>query len=307
MLAWVRAAAILGTSILLMGSKIIIHVPQGGSVVSSSGLFACSAGETCTIELDERHHAETFTAVADSGYEFHGWGDKAGSLCQGSRNPYCEELDNGAVFDAEPGFKDRRRSGGAITMNPSFVGSDYPQTQVTPRFSINSFHTTHYYQVQGNTQEEVWAQLHGSANPLAVDRRAGAKPLGHADFRYQYDYRSAYGTGMSSCKVDSGTLVFRFETVLPRLALQEDTSDHLKDHWQPFQELITEHEAGHHAIYRQLVTQLPQVLIDVGEVPCDELSDRVAEAVEYAVSEVRQASVAYDEYYGGEDYLASSL
>ena len=40
MLLWIRAAAVLGTSMLLMGSKLIIHVPEGGSVVSSSGLFA---------------------------------------------------------------------------------------------------------------------------------------------------------------------------------------------------------------------------------------------------------------------------
>jgi predicted secreted Zn-dependent protease len=149
--------------------------------------------------------------------------------------------------------------------------------------------------------------LHGTANPLAVDDRAGTKPLGYAAFQYQYDYRSAYGSSPSNCRVASGNLSFRFETILPQLALRDGASNRLKDRWLPFQELIIEHEAGHHAIYRQLVTELPQALTDIGEVPCTELDDRVRVAVTATVDTIRQASIDYDDSYGAEEYLASSF
>lgn len=296
---WVKAAAILGASILLMGSKVIIHVPQGGSVVSSSGLFACSAGEVCTIEINERHFAETFTAVPDSGHTFTGWGDTPGALCRGSRNPYCAELDTDSSFSRQ------RRSGEVIVMKPSFAGSEYRPAQPGPRFSISSYQATRYYQVSGISQQQVWAQLQGNANPLAVARETDAKPLGRAEFHYQYDYLSAYGSSPSNCKVGSAELAFRFETILPQVAFQEEASGRLQNRWQPLQELIVEHEAGHHAIYRQLVTRLPQVLTDIGEVPCNELQDRVSVAVAAAVGEIKQASADFDAYHSTEAHLAS--
>jgi predicted secreted Zn-dependent protease len=164
-----------------------------------------------------------------------------------------------------------------------------------------------YYQVRGNTQEEVWAQLHSAANPLAIDHKAGTRPLGKASFEYTYNYRGSYATNATACRVDSGSVEFRFDTVLPQLASAGETGAPLAGRWQSFQALIAEHEAGHHAIYRQLVTQLPQVMTDLGEVPCNELDDRVRVAVSDAVDAVRRASADYDENHGGEAQLASSL
>jgi predicted secreted Zn-dependent protease len=176
-----------------------------------------------------------------------------------------------------------------------------------PRFDVRSFHSTRYYQVSGSTQEEIWAQLHSAANPLARDRSAGVKPLGHASFQYRYDYRSAFAESSSSCRIESATLNLRFETVLPRLAGPAKVSERLGERWLPLQELITEHEAGHHAIYRRLVTQLPQVMSGLGAVPCHQLDEQVRLAVEDAVAAVRRASADYDEHNGDEAYLATSL
>lgn len=196
---------------------------------------------------------------------------------------------------------------GLFTIPASFAGSDYMSTQPTPRFSVSSFHDTRYYEVTGQTQEDIWAQLHGDANPLAIERDAGTKPLGHASFQYHYDYQSTYGANLANCRVDSGKLEFRFETVLPQLAQQENQDANVHDRWQPFQQFIAEHEAGHHAIYRQLAAELPRVLSDIGEVPCHELAERIRVAVADAVSATRQASAEYDQNHGGNPYLASSF
>ncbi|MEE4144441.1 MAG: DUF922 domain-containing protein [Halieaceae bacterium] len=302
---WAKVAAVLGFSVLLMGSKIIIHVPAGGSVVSSSGLFACAAREVCTIEADERYFAETFTAEAAPGYTFDGWGDKAGALCAGSPDPYCSELDEAPLA----GFGDgapRLQRGSVLTLHPAFAARDEEADHSSARIDVSSFHRTRYYQVSGNTQEEIWSQLHGAANPLAPDRRSGVKPLGQASFQYRYDYRSAFAESAASCRLESASLTLRFDTVLPRLAATQPTSELLRDRWQPLQELVTEHEAGHHAIYRQLVTQLPEVLSGLGAVPCTELDEQVRLAVADTVAAIRRASAEYDEHGDGEAYLASS-
>ena len=47
MLLWVKTAAVLGLSILLMGRKLIIQVPEGGSVVSSSASVSASYSRVC--------------------------------------------------------------------------------------------------------------------------------------------------------------------------------------------------------------------------------------------------------------------
>ena len=132
MLLWAKVAAVLGFSVMLMGSKIIIHVPPGGSVVSSSGLFACAAGEVCTIDINEQYFAETFTAEAEPGFEFGGWGDKAGTLCGGSRDPYCSELGGDSFSDFGSG-KPQLQPGSVLTMHPSFAATGYaaPQPDTT--------------------------------------------------------------------------------------------------------------------------------------------------------------------------------
>lgn len=306
MWVWARITGLLGLSMLLMGSKLIIEVPQGGSIESSTGLFACTAGEVCTIEINKRQFAETFTAVAEPGYVFHSWVGSAGAVCRGSRDTYCAELDRDAFFDSR-GDSVQVRPGSVLTMSPSFTADEHPPAETKSRFRVSSLQSTRYYEVGGNTQEQVWAQLHGAANPLANDLHAGTKQVAQADFHYRYDFNSELGADPSDCRVATGKLAFKFETVLPRLAVRQKTSVQLKDRWRSFQERVIEHEAGHHAIYRQLVTQLPELLTQVGEVPCAELTDTVAMAVAGAVDAVRQASVDYDDYHSTEAYAASSL
>lgn len=297
MLLWMRVLGTLGLSVLLMGSKIIIRVPEGGSVTSSSGLYACSAGETCTIDVDPGQFTETFTAQADPGFEFSGWRGGANALCPGSVSVDCDQLDTGG-FSAG-GL-------GTVSLTPGFASRAAASVESIPPVRIHSHHRTRYFDVSGANQEQVWQQLRGAANPLA-GRYGDGTVLGHADFHYRYEYQPTYGSRASACRIASAELEFGFETVLPRLRTNAGTEAQLARHWPGFQAAITEHEAGHHAIYRQLVTGIPDILQSLGEVPCEELAQTVQLAVAGLVEQVRQRSRDYDAAHGSGDYLAASF
>ncbi|MEM6581081.1 MAG: imelysin family protein [Pseudomonadota bacterium] len=66
-------AAALAASLFLVGCKVVVKVPDGGSVTSASGDFDCASGEECSIDVTNFDFEETFTAVPEEGFEFIGW------------------------------------------------------------------------------------------------------------------------------------------------------------------------------------------------------------------------------------------
>ncbi len=74
-------------TLLLAGCKIEISVPQGGTVVTSSGAYSCFAGQTCVISVDDIHFDETFSVTPDPGFAFVGWKQRDRGLCGGSSDP----------------------------------------------------------------------------------------------------------------------------------------------------------------------------------------------------------------------------
>jgi predicted secreted Zn-dependent protease len=288
-----KAIGMLPLSLLLMGSKIVITVPAGGSVESSSGLFACSAGEVCTIDIDERYFGESFTAIPDQGNRFAGWEDRTGAICAGSYNAECSELD-AEEFPGSPSSHGHFSSGATMTMRPTFVSHEPAAGEQDPGFTISSRHATRYYEISGDSSDELWRQLRGNANPLAVVAEAGRKPFGEAKLSYSYSYQSGYANNAAACRVSSAELEFNFETVLPQLKNLDEKPDHLRNQWLKFQSVVIDHEADHQKIYRRLVKQLPQALASIDNVPCHELDERVSVAVSKTVSAMRQASSDYD-------------
>lgn len=71
--------------LLVQGCRIIQVVPEGGDVVSSSGLRDCPARQTCVVNVDGVPFSDTFTAVAAPGYRFIGWRQE--TLCGGKLTP----------------------------------------------------------------------------------------------------------------------------------------------------------------------------------------------------------------------------
>ncbi|MEM1154430.1 MAG: imelysin family protein, partial [Pseudomonadota bacterium] len=66
-------AAALAASLFLVGCKVVVKVPDGGSVTSASGDFDCASGEECSIDVTTFDFEETFTATPEEGFEFIGW------------------------------------------------------------------------------------------------------------------------------------------------------------------------------------------------------------------------------------------
>jgi hypothetical protein len=75
--------------LLSQGCRITQVVPEGGAIISDSGVRDCPASQTCVAEIDGVPFSDTFTAVAAPGYRFVGWLHGDISLCAGSLAP-CE-------------------------------------------------------------------------------------------------------------------------------------------------------------------------------------------------------------------------
>ncbi|MFV8819799.1 hypothetical protein [Haliea sp. E17] len=71
------------TALALSACKIKVVVPEGGQVVSASGTYTCSAGNTCTIEVNDFLFDEIFTAQPAQDYVFSHWADaqEGGFFC----------------------------------------------------------------------------------------------------------------------------------------------------------------------------------------------------------------------------------
>lgn len=299
-----KTVSVIGTSLLLMGSKIVIFVPVGGSVVSSSGLVTCTAGETCTIDTTDFSFTETFTAVAEPGYEFTAWGDGENAVCIGSQNADCTELDEN-TFSEFSGAVDHIDASSTFTMHPIFSTLESTTAAPPARISVSSVHRTRYFRVRGKSPDEVWADLHGAANPLTKIPETGRKPVGNASMELRYTFQPEYVPGSSHCRVASGNIEFMFETTLPRMVVTDETSDSLKRRWQLLEKEVTEHEVEHIAIYRRLISQLPEVMTSEASATCSELSQRVSSAIEESVDAIKSINIAFDEHSFRKVYTAS--
>ncbi|MEM8942716.1 MAG: YHYH protein [Pseudomonadota bacterium] len=72
---------------ITVGCKIQVVAPQGASVVTRSGNYSCSAGNTCFIEVSNLLFDETFEVVPSDGYTFLSWRLRERGLCGGSADP----------------------------------------------------------------------------------------------------------------------------------------------------------------------------------------------------------------------------
>lgn len=112
-----RVAAALCVAVLLVGCKIEITVPQGGSVVTSSGAYTCFAGQTCLVSVYDIHFDETFSVTAEPGYQFAGWKKQDRGLCGGSSDP-CRLFTSS--FEGQPNLMAVLESDEVFYLEPVF-------------------------------------------------------------------------------------------------------------------------------------------------------------------------------------------
>jgi hypothetical protein len=106
--------------ILLSGCKVAIKVPEGGRVISVSGAYACSSGETCVVDVSDIYFNETFVAQPSPGFYFAGWKKNWRGLCGGNTAP-CN-LDTSG-FKGQNAFLDLLASDETFFLTPVFQTS----------------------------------------------------------------------------------------------------------------------------------------------------------------------------------------
>lgn len=94
----VAVAAALGLS--LTGCKLAIIVGEGGEVTSLSGNNDCAGPNYCIVDITNENFSETFTAIAEPGYEFVKWQDGDGFQCANSTSTSCTVTINGNQYAA---------------------------------------------------------------------------------------------------------------------------------------------------------------------------------------------------------------
>lgn len=143
---------------VLTGCKVEISVPEGGAVVSSTGLYGCVAGEMCTIDVDHTYFQEHFTAVPQAGYEFAGWQKTRGGFCGGT-DSRCDLTTE--TFTPHPGLMALLDGDTVFTMNPVFVKTGGVTSPSKPVWKVRSNHMAVNYPVEGDTADQWMREMQG--------------------------------------------------------------------------------------------------------------------------------------------------
>ena len=107
-------------SVLLVGCKVVIKVPENGRVKSESGAWVCHAGETCMIEVTGTDFDELFVGIPESGYTFQKWRAGDGYFCGGRARP-CRLVTK--TFGGNPVLEGILASEREFILEPVFIST----------------------------------------------------------------------------------------------------------------------------------------------------------------------------------------
>ncbi len=105
------------------GCKIVIDVPEGGSVVTESGNYSCAAAESCEVDVDDDQFDETFIAIPAADYEFKGWKQRQPGLCQSELERLAPCTFTTAGYGLNPGLLTLLQEDIPIYLEPEFAPS----------------------------------------------------------------------------------------------------------------------------------------------------------------------------------------
>jgi predicted secreted Zn-dependent protease len=279
------------TSLALVGCKVKVQVPEGGVVTSSSGLYSCTSGEICTIEIDHPYLLDTFTAVPEDGFEFAGWERVDGGFCGGSNAPCSLSTIQFPLYPALMGMLD---SSEVFVMNPLFTKNGALTKAADSIWTVESKHHVINYMARGDTVDEVRDSKEGEDNPLEYRDELGFKPDGLSQLKFNYEYTWRSSDRNISCRVVSGVIKLEFITTIPQLLDFPEKSDYLRSKWEAYQEGLVEHEVGHQEINRRLATELSTALLQVGKQKCNELAGVLNNAATSVSAAIGRANKDFD-------------
>ena len=133
-------AALVAATALVGGCKIVIDVPEGGTVTTESGDFSCAAGTRCVVDVSDTSFDQTYVAEPAQGYAFNGWKRKSRSFCARTEGPcrlattafvgipeLLQILDTDEEFYLEPQFVPFNQSGvsGLLQTNADIAYAAY--------------------------------------------------------------------------------------------------------------------------------------------------------------------------------------
>lgn len=140
-----KAASVSLCALFMVACKIQINMPEeGGSVGTSSGDYACAAGQQCVIEVTDTSFNQLFFADPDQGWVFTGWKKARGYFC-GGKDTNCalstqnfagvqqllDFLETDAVFYLEPQFEPAE-VGGAVWATQQLLCDEWYGSALSP-------------------------------------------------------------------------------------------------------------------------------------------------------------------------------
>ncbi|MEH6635171.1 MAG: DUF922 domain-containing protein [Halioglobus sp.] len=180
-------------TLLLVGCKVEIKVPEGG-MVDGWTLHGCGEAQTCTIDVDHMKFSDLLTAIPNDTHHFVGWKRGDGYFC-GGKTESCELStfnfsgtalvdflnDDEITFYLEPVFE------------PKYIGY---QNKISPNIKINVKYTQVNYPIDGTDRNTWWEGSQSAANPIQA-YADGVKAVGLAHWRsdrssYRYEYSGGY-------------------------------------------------------------------------------------------------------------------
>lgn len=97
----IQIPLLIGVISITSACRLEVIVGDGGLVNSASGHRDCPSASYCINDIEDASFSDSFTAIANPGYEFVRWHDGSGFFCSGSTATTCAlELPGGAFAES---------------------------------------------------------------------------------------------------------------------------------------------------------------------------------------------------------------
>lgn len=162
--------------------------------------------------------------------------------------------------------------------------------------NVSSTREEKYYQITGNTEQELRGQL-DKLGPL--DKELGKRFDARTDWFIKWHYY--YIESSSECKIDQTRVDVSLDITFtyPQWNPSSDASQALADKWNTYTKNLAIHEEGHASLADEGAQSIYETIMDMPSSPtCDELGKATNAAAQAKIDEIKQQEKDYDEETG---------